>query len=130
MHFTIEQGGKLHNMALLTLLVVSMYLLGCSSTEKVELSFGDSVILDCGGGNKITLYPDSQLYRDIASWFEKNKLGWKKSPASYVPSIVIYDDKFNVNIVNDIVVINSGSSQLVKKIGSDSDLHGICGPQS
>ena len=72
-------------------------------------------------GNKI--YGSNAQYQEITDWLKRNREGWKKSYASYVPGNEYLSPAFNISVHPEFVVVwyktDEGYPQFVKSIKSE-----------
>ena len=101
-------------------------LIGCSTENEFYLEIKEPVLLKCKSGEMRTLELSSPLHKSMVDWFYKNRRGWRESPASYVPGVMIIGKDFTINVLDEMIVVNSKSSQYVKIIASDSFYHKLC----
>lgn len=103
-----------------------LVIVGCSTEKEFVLEISDPVTLKCGDGETRILELSSPLHKSLVSWFSNNPNGWKESPASYVPNVMLVGTDFTIHVLDDIIVVNNSSSQYVKNISRDSFYHKLC----
>ncbi|MGH1431419.1 MAG: hypothetical protein ACRBB4_09900 [Neptuniibacter sp.] len=105
---------------------VGITVLGCSSEEELLIDIKEPVILQCGDGTDLKIDAQSAHYIEMQNWFKSNKDGWSKSPASYVPKILVKGKAFTAIFLDEIVVVNIDSKQYVRKIDNKISIYGLC----
>jgi hypothetical protein len=58
--------------------------------------------------------PGSGTHAKIVSWLTSNNTGWSQTPATYIPGVVVVAKEFQLNYLNEIVIINCKEGQFVK----------------
>lgn len=107
-------------------MLVLLLIAGCSTEKEFVLKIDGPVTLECEGEEAQILELSSPLHDSLVYWFSNNRSGWDESPASYVPRITLIGADFTIHVLEDIIVVNSGSSQYVKNIARDSFYHKLC----
>ena len=54
----------------------------------------------------------------LEAWLALNRHGWKASPASFVPGIVVSSERFSLNFLPNGVVVNYEAGQFTRDSGS------------
>lgn len=58
--------------------------------------------------------PGTAAHAKIVSWLTSNNTGWSQAPASYIPGVQVVAKEFELNYLNEIVIINCKEGQFVK----------------
>jgi hypothetical protein len=61
----------------------------------------------------------SQQKREIVAWTKRNEEGWRYSPVTYAPRILIIGSTFQLNITPTMALFGEGSQQYVKQISAE-----------
>ena len=77
-------------------------------------SFSVEVYDGSGSTRKFEISAGSENYESLRKWLSENEQGWTKSPASYVPGVVVSYDKTQLNFINNVVVLNNENGQYTK----------------
>ncbi len=57
----------------------------------------------------------TESFESLRFWLYANQKGWEKSPASYVPGIVVKYKDSQLNFINDLAVLNNQTGQYTKE---------------
>lgn len=108
-------------------IVIFLFTTACSSpTELYELPANTEITIKCQNEPQRSYRSQSAQYQAISSWFSKNKSGWHKSPASYVPEIQVTVGETSILLLKTLVVVNSNQKQLVKSVDTEGVVSAIC----
>lgn len=99
---------------------------GCEKEHALNLHLSDSVRKICSGKGSFERNLSDKEVALLQTWIDDNKLGWKRSPASYVGYISFKDKEFSITLVEDFVVINEKQNQWVKGGVDLTLLKGVC----
>jgi hypothetical protein len=58
--------------------------------------------------------PGTGTHAKIVSWLTNNNSGWSQTPATYIPGVVVIAKEFQLNYLNETVIINCKEGQFVK----------------
>ena len=107
---------------IIMLLAFGCLLAACKINADAILSTNQNLILqvrakDSMAIKEVVLSPEA--YQKLHTWLKQNERGWSSTPASFMPGIIVKGDKFSINFLRDIVILNytdpyGNSHQLTK----------------
>ena len=107
-------------MKVISLLVASaMALSSCARSIHVTLPSGPlSLSLTVNGmqTKQCAISQDSEQYKTLSAWLRTHQDGWQSSVATYVPSVVVTGDGFNLNFLHSAAILNYAGSQFTHQV--------------
>lgn len=95
-------------------------LIGCTRTLEGLLTESDSVkvfIHESGMPTKTyTLSSNDMRFKALVALLERYNEGWEKTPASYLPGVVVRGQNVNLNFLGNHVIVNNSVGQFVRAI--------------
>jgi hypothetical protein len=65
---------------------------------------------------KCTIAPGSKQFVSLETLLASYPAGWKPSPATYVPGVLVTGSGFSINFSHEFAVVSSGRTQLTHSI--------------
>ena len=111
-------------LVLISALIITSFFLYYSRTQTIDFSkmLGNEVLV-CNQ----TIDKNHTKYIQLKSWLQKNKTGWKNTPASVLQEYIYSSKDLNINVSTGWVVINYGNSENRSQVNISADTTDIIG---
>ena len=97
------------------LIIVSCLVFSCDSSINLEILISKKRFeVTCPDGKVFFIVKGNEFHNSLSEWFERNQAEWVESPASYVPNIELVTKDLEINILDSLIVVNTGGRQFVK----------------
>ena len=113
------------------LLVASMVALsGCTQSIHFALPSGPlslSFTVNGAPTKQCAISQDSEQYKTLSAWLRTHQDGWQSSVVSYVPSVVVAGNGFNLNFLHSSAILNHEGSQFTHPVSPSDYAFLVCG---
>jgi len=117
-------------MKVLVLLVAcAVALSGCTRSINFTLPNGPlslSFTVNGAPTKQCAISQDSEQYKALSAWLRTHQHGWQSSVVTYVPSVVVTGDGFNLNFLHSAAVLNHASSQFTHQVSPSDYAFLVC----
>ena len=108
------------NLKRFSLIIIAIFLSACSANfdEAFETANEFKVQIHESGKSvrEYKVLSGTEKYLKFEKWVQENEWGWKLTPATYVPGVVVTGGGYVFNFVGDSVVVNNPNGQYSKDI--------------
>ena len=94
---------------------------GCSKNIYFELPADEELTVTNNDTSRseCVIAPDSEIHRKLSNWLLQNTDGWKSTPASYMPGLIVKGADFSLNYLDELVILNYEGGQYSHKVQSN-----------
>jgi hypothetical protein len=91
--------------AFVALSIVVFTIIGCTDVDTSKIEFSKDVTVH-SGDTVLPLIPSDSITTDIERWTRDPKAKWKRTYTTYAPKLVIRNEHFTLNFLEEISVLN------------------------
>ncbi|MBD8872230.1 hypothetical protein [Rhodanobacter sp. DHB23] len=111
------------------LVVLALALSGCTRSIHFTLPSGPlslSFTVNGASTKRCAINQDSEQYKTLSTWLMTHQDGWQSSIVTYVPSLVVTGDGFNLNFLHSVAVLNYAGSQFTQQVSPSDYAYLVC----
>ena len=109
-----------------SLFLAVLFTTACSDQDLEYLLPQASVMTVSCANNEVEYGLQSKEFNSFVSWFSGHKTGWHESPASYLSTVKITMNNHTFHLLEELVVINTGNTQLVQSAETAELINALC----
>jgi hypothetical protein len=107
----------------------TLALSGCTQSIHFDLPSGPLSLSFTVNGvptKRCAISQDSEQYKALSAWLRAHQDGWQRSVVTYVPSVAVTGDGFNLNFLHSAAILNHAGNQFTHQVSPSEYAFLVC----